>query len=120
MIELIEAYHVSQWIELIAGFPLLSISIMFIFEKRRKSLIPIGFLLFSITADLLTGHLFLLVKYLPEDNIKNQFLLIKDALLSLLAIGVSFGILFWSVIIFVHEYKIRIILKKRRRSSYQQ
>lgn len=109
-----EIYYIIQWIELIASIPLLFTGVLFVCERTKKSLVPIGFLLLAIGTDLSTGHLFLITKCISENTVDNQLLLPKNTFISLLSIGVGVNILFWSIVVCIFEFKARMILAKKK------
>ena len=95
MFDLTETFYIAQWIELFAGIPLVLVSILLVRERAKEDLNPIGFLLFAIAADLLTGHLFFIIKYIPDSTLENQLILfVKSTAVSILSIGVSLNIVF--------------------------
>lgn len=118
MINSNKVFYIIQWIELIASIPLFFASIMFIFEKKRKSLLPIGFLLFTVATKFSTGHFFLITEC-SQKNISDDFFLSPESTFpSFLSIGASFGILFWSVIVCIFEFKARMILARRKHQKH--
>ncbi|GGA53383.1 hypothetical protein CYANOKiyG1_73430 [Okeania sp. KiyG1] len=94
---------------------LIILGVTFITESKRKSLNPLGFLLFAIGSDNLIKNVYIR-ELVTSTNIRNTYLNSANTLTwrFFLTKGVSIVIIIWILVILIPELRVRLLLKNRK------
>lgn len=97
---------------------LLSLGVLFVSEPIKKSLRPLGFLLFSVANSFLLDDLYI-KSIIDSAKIPDKFLGFFDLTLInfFLKSGVNFAIVAWIVLILISEIQIRLLIKDQNKKK---
>ncbi|NES05184.1 MAG: hypothetical protein F6K22_21600 [Okeania sp. SIO2F4] len=94
---------------------LVILGVIFITEPNRKSLNPLGFLLFAIGSNFLIKNVYVR-KIVDSTSIYSTYLTSVDTInLELfLTKGVNIAIISWILVVLIPEFRVRLLLKKKK------
>ncbi|NEN92172.1 MAG: hypothetical protein F6K48_26020 [Okeania sp. SIO3H1] len=110
--------------ELISGFNLLKVfllvivGVVFVTENRKKSLRPLGFLLFAIGNNFLIENVYIKSVVDSADACKTAFKSVNSDLLELILVkGVNVAVILWLLLILISEVRIRLSMRNNKQNG---